>query len=264
MFPELFRIGSFKVGSFGLVMVLAFALGFYVARKRASLYNLTPDTITDVLFWSILAGIFGARIAFIAQEWSYYSTRPKELWSIQFDGLTSFGGFIFGALALLIVCKVRKTSAWTAMDGLGVSVLAANAVGRLACFLNGCCFGVATESWIGVRPHGHTHSHLPAQLLELALDAIFALLVVRLSRDKWTWPGYTIGLSFAFLGLGRFIYEFFSAGTRAEVQEGLASSTRIPGTWITEAQVMALVFSIVGLAMVFHAVKKAQKVAQTP
>lgn len=255
MFPELFRIGSFKVGTFGLVMVLAFALGFYVARKRAELYKLTPDTITDILFWSILSGIFGARIAFIVQEWSYYSTRPEKLWSIQFDGLTSFGGFIFGALAIVIVCKIRKISAWTAMDGLGVSVLAANAVGRVACFLNGCCFGVATESWIGVRPHGHQHSHLPAQLIELALDVIFAFVVIRLSRGKWSWPGYTIGLSFLFLGIGRFIYEFFRAGTRAEVQEGLASSTRIPGTWITEAQVMALVFSAVGVVFMVRAAK---------
>ncbi len=102
MHPELFRLGSFPVRSYGVLLVIGVVIAVAVARSRAPRYGIEPDKIWDSAFWLVLAGILGARLTYIVQHWTYFQSHPAELWTLRFEGLTSFGGILFGFLGFLV------------------------------------------------------------------------------------------------------------------------------------------------------------------
>lgn len=248
MCPILFHIGPLAIRAYNVALFFAFLAGVIWARKRATRFGVQPNFILDSAFPMIIAGVLGARIVFIAQEWDYFSQHPKELYALQFNGLTSFGGFVFGAAALLLWARLAKQPIRPVMDCYAAPLLLGNAIGRVGCFFNGCCLGVATTSPVGLAFPGYPGHHHPAQLYETALDLIFVAVVLAYERSPRR-RGQAAGLAIALLGLGRFVYEFWRAGSVAEVQAGLASSTKIPGLPFTEAHLVAFGIMMVGLAL---------------
>lgn len=238
MHPTIFQIGSFKLASFGVAMVFALLAGLAMARKRAPAYGVTPDQVVDVSFWLILGGIFGARLFFIAQEYQYYFAHPRELLTIQFQGLTSFGGFIVGALAAVYACKRKGIPPLTFLDIIAPAFLIGHAIGRVGCLLNGCCHGQPAKSAFPFTVYSFENhqQNVPAQMYDSAMNivALFALLWL---EKRYPRQGFAFGMMMVLHGLARFIYEFFRAG---------ASSTTIGNSPFTEGHVMALGIMIVG------------------
>jgi phosphatidylglycerol:prolipoprotein diacylglycerol transferase len=264
MHPTLFKIGNFPVQSYGVLLVIGFIVAITLSARRAHLFGLTADNIYDLSLPVIFAGVLGARGFYIVQEWSYFSQHPEKLFSLRFDGLTSFGGFVMGGLALLGWCRWKKVSVVRVIDCIAPGLLVANAIGRLGCLANGCCHGLASDAWCAVVQGANREQHyLPAQLIEVGLDLAFAGLLARWTPRFLRWPGLVGGWSLALLGLGRFIYEFWRAGSREDVANGLASSTRIPGLLITEAQVMALAFVVVGCVVAMAAKRRPPETGET-
>src|SRR5687767_4779067 len=141
MYPALFKIGGFKVHSFGVMLIIAFFSGLWLALKRAGRYGFQRSEVFDFAFWTLLWGVLGARIVFILQEWSVYRDKPSDLLTLQFQGLTSFGGILFGLGYLAYYCTRRKKSLLDILDLLCLPMLLGHAIGRIGCLLNGCCFG---------------------------------------------------------------------------------------------------------------------------
>lgn len=248
MYPTLFQIGKFKLPSFGFMLGIGFFVGVLVGRRRAKRFGITPDQFVDSAIWAIFLGIIGARLVFIAQEWKYYSHNPSELLS-QFAGITSFGGIIFGGLGIYIYSRRKSLNFLSLLDTAGGAFLISHAIGRIGCLLNGCCHGRTCELPWAITVDGIAGSVHPAQVYDSLMNlAAFGVLV--LIERKSLRPGQSFGAMIALHGLTRFIYEFWRAGTVAEVDAKLASSTRIPGWPITEAQVMAVVLIFIGLALV--------------
>jgi phosphatidylglycerol:prolipoprotein diacylglycerol transferase len=248
MFPILFESGPVKLHSFGLMLVIGLLLAMVIGRSRAERYGLTKDQFVDASFWGLILGILGARFVYIAQEWDHFSKNPSELWSIQFDGITSFGGLIFGAIGLWAWSKIKKVPFLAILDTAGAAFLIAHAVGRIGCLLNGCCFGTACDLPWGIPVSGESGMFHPAQVYDALMNVAAYFLLTRVEK-KGLRLGQSFGLFLMLHGLARFIYEFWRAGTVEEVNQGIASSTRIPGMPITEAQVMALVLVIIGVVI---------------
>src|SRR5258708_39320752 len=104
MHPILFSLGPFRVGgaaigpiqvhSFSVMLILAFLAGLWLARRRAPKFGFSPAKVSDASMLVLFAGVIGARALFILQELPYYLQHKDELFSIQFQGLTSFGALI--------------------------------------------------------------------------------------------------------------------------------------------------------------------------
>ncbi len=255
MYPVLFKIGSFPVRSYGIILAIGIAIAAWWASVRAPRHGIKSSDVADVSLIAVIAGVIGARAMFIAQEWSYFKEHPKELYSLQFSGLTSFGGLIFGALAVIILCRRKNIPIGKMLDVMGLPFLIAHAIGRVGCLLHGCCTGVICEGFPGVHFEGLSGLRHPAQLYDSAFCLIFLGLLLAYER-KVRRTGQSFGLAMAAYGISRFIYEFWRAGTVQQVQMGQASSTRISGTWITEAQVMAGVIILAGLSYYFVASRR--------
>lgn len=251
MHPILFQIGQFKLYSFGLMMVIAFFSALTFARYRAKRYGMTPDEVGDLSFWALLGGVLGARAMFIAQEWDHYSKILNELFSLQFQGLTSFGGILVGGLVVWYWAKKKKLPVFQLLDLVAGPFLLGHIFGRIGCLLNGCCYGHVCPPGF---PFGVTTAeahdgllHYPAQAFDSLMN-VAALIILVLAERLGLKIGQSTGIMLMLHGLARFIYEFWRIGS---------SSTRWGNLPITEAQGVALFLVALGAVVYFVAMAKA-------
>jgi len=247
MRPILFHIGSFPIRSYGLMILVGFFAGMWLIRKRAEKYGLDPQKVMDPCFYALVAGILGARVVYLLQEFGYYSKHINEVFSLNFAGLTSFGGFLFGAVAVMWWAAKNRIRIATLLDLFAPGFMLAHVFGRVGCFLNGCCYGGVCDASLpwATKFADAPGFHHPAQLYDSLMNLAGIGLLVWYERSRLR-PGQITG-AFLFLhGLARFIYEFWRAGTDDQVAKNLASSTYWGSLPITQAQGVALLMCILG------------------
>ena len=272
MLPILFTIPKFKIGSialgpmpihsYGVMIVISFLAGMWLVRRRAKLYGFNPDKVLDMGFWGLIAGVIGARIAFILQELPYYLKHKNELYSLQFSGLTSFGGEILAVIAIIVWARRNKFGIVPILDLAGPGYVLGYAIGRIGCFLNGCCYGGVCSPnlpWAVKFPDAVGYHH-PAQLYDTLMN-LAALGVLLWAERHRLLPGRLAALTLILHGLARFIYEFWREGTDEQVKQGLASSTYWGKLPITQGHAMALVLIVIGIVWY---VRAGRKVAPIP
>lgn len=255
MRPILFHIGSFPIHSYGVMLVIAFLIGLQLVRVRAPRLGIDTNRITDALVGALFAGVLGARLTFFALEWPYYAAHPAEMFSIQFAGLTSFGGLAFGLIWMLIWCKRTKTPVFTMMDCIAPSFLIATAIGRVGCLLNGCCYGGVCDASFPLKTFIDGQWHVAAQVYDSVMNLIGLVILLVVEKRTKLLSGQAAGLALVFTGLSRFIYEFSRGGTLAQVNSGAATSEYLIGH-ITEAQIAALVVMLIGGGIFVAVIKK--------
>ncbi|HWD37731.1 MAG TPA: prolipoprotein diacylglyceryl transferase [Fimbriimonas sp.] len=250
MYPILFHIGKFPVHTFGVVMVFAFAAAIGLAQVRAPRYGLTKNQVGDLAFWTLICGVLGARIGFIIQELPYYLSHLSELFSIQFSGLTSFGGLIAGALAVVGWAKKHRIPLWHLLDLCAPAFVIGHAIGRIGCLMNGCCFGGVCPqnlSW-GVHVEGSPLLHYPAQAYDTLMN--LGVVGILLWRERAGMKlGQLTGLALTLHGMTRVVFEFWRAGTDEQVKAGIASSTYWGSLPFTQAQAMAAAIVLLGVVI---------------
>lgn len=248
MYPVLFKIGNFPVHTYGVMMIVAFLLALLVARKRAPRFGINANKLSDMAFLALIAGVLGARVLYLIQDppanWQGYLT-------LQFAGLTSFGGYIGGALVVLWWAWKSKTPLRAVLDVMGPPLLVGQAIGRIGCLLNGCCYGhVCNANFIfGVHIPDNGYLHYPAQFYDTLLTTAAFGVVLLVERRGALRLGQAFALSFSLLGLGRLIDEFWRAGTDAQVGAGLASSTYWGKLPFTQAQAAAAAMIVLGFVL---------------
>lgn len=200
------------------VAVLLCAWGF---GKDASKKGIPKDAAYDLLFWTVVGGIIGARIFYVILYRDYFSASPLEVLMVNRGGLAWQGGFLGGILAGTVWCKRRGHALRSMLDLAAPYIALGQAVGRLGCFFNGCCYG---KPWAhGIFFPVHDARLHPTQLYEAAgLFFIFIVLKMYARRgdpcDRPQEGEYKIrpyGLIFvAYLWLAaieRFFVEFLRA-----------------------------------------------------
>jgi phosphatidylglycerol:prolipoprotein diacylglycerol transferase len=245
MYPELFRIGSFPIQSFGVLLMIAVLFAFWLMQKRSPAFGIPPEKVVDGVFWAVIPGILGARLAYILLNWSDFASGAQQLWTLRFEGLTSFGGLILGAAGLMYWAKRNGIKTWAVADAASVPLLAAHAIGRIGCLLNGCCFGLPTEGPLGVKAGLLAGRFLPAQGIDTIQVLLLAVVIVLLERSKKLVSGQSLALMAVAYGLSRFIYEFFRA---YEIDEhGHWHNGAIESIGLTLGQLASLALILIGI-----------------
>lgn len=205
MHPVLFQFGPLTLYSYGLMVALGFLAALGVASRRAREAGVAPARLQNLLLVSLLAGLIGGRAGYVLLHWSFYAVRPGEILRLDHGGLVFYGGLALGLAGAFLYMRRHRMPLWATADLLVPPLVLAHAIGRIGCFLNGCCYGVPTGvPWGVVFPHDTLHRH-PTQIYEAAF---LAVLFVGLSRVRGAKPG-TVLLSYGLLyGLWRFSVEF--------------------------------------------------------
>lgn len=208
MRPELFRIGSVTIYSYGTLLAIALFAGLYMARVEFRRRKMDPDAAYDLALAIAIGGIFGARLFYVVGHWSFYAARPLEIIQIQKGGLVFYGGLVFGGLGAYLVARYRRLPILKTADSLAAPLALGQAIGRIGCFLQGCCYGVPTASFIGVNFFDVARH--PTQLYELVMDlAIFLVLLLYVERSRIVKADGSVFLVYLMLySFGRFWLEF--------------------------------------------------------
>lgn len=208
MHPIICTIGPFTIYSYGLMLVLAFSVSFYLIQDEARRQKQNSGYLFNLLFFSFICGILGARIFYIFANIQFYLNHPAEMIMLQHGGLSWFGGLLFGGASAAMYLKKKKLPILKVLDLIAPFLALAHAIGRIGCLLNGCCYG--RESLCGIYFPAHDAVLIPTQLYS-SLILIFIYIVLRLLQDRPR-PRGEIFFTYLFLySLKRFFIEFWRA-----------------------------------------------------
>jgi phosphatidylglycerol:prolipoprotein diacylglycerol transferase len=224
MHPILFHIGSWPVRSYGVTLAIAFVVGILIARRRVRRAGLDPDLVIDLAFYVILASIAGARAVFVAVHWDLFRGDLLGVLRLWDGGLAQYGGIAAGVVTGLLFFRWRGVPPWRGADLLAPSVAMGVAIGRIGCFVNGCCFGrECSLPWAVRFPVGSIAWHEspgvavhPTQIYEsLAALAVFGILLA-VDRRK-PFDGFLLWLLLLLLAAARFAVDPLRSYERASM-----------------------------------------------
>jgi phosphatidylglycerol:prolipoprotein diacylglycerol transferase len=224
--PVAFSIGSIEVRWYGIMVVLAILVGVWVPLRLAKKWggvNLSQDQLLGVAILGVIGGVIGARLIHVFDEWSYFMDHPGEI--IGGEGLGIFGGILGGTLFGAVYAKIKGFPVGRLCDLAAFGMILAQAVGRIGCILNGCCYGTPTDlpwgtRWTnpdsegfadtfnsGVRVH-------PTQIYELLWDLVVFALIWSL-RHRAKRPGVIYLIYISAYSIGRFTISFWRENENA-------------------------------------------------
>ena len=226
MHNDILSIGSITIHGYGLMIAIGFMVALLVGTYRAKKKGLDPEVVSSIAMLAIVCGFLGAKLLYIIVEFDDFLKSPMDV--IGSEGFVVYGGIIAGALSAIIYCRIKKISFMSYFDLMMPSVAIAQGFGRIGCFLAGCCYGMETQSMLGVIfPEGSLAPAgiklLPTQLFSSAGDFLIAGILIWFSR-KSKCKGDTGALYLLLYGIGRFAIEFLRNDERGIV--GMLSTSQ--------------------------------------
>ena len=141
MHPVMFSVFGKEIYSYGILAALGF-LGAILTWTWMSRREVRPPGFaSDLGFWLMASGIVGSRLAYVLANWPHYRAAPLEIFRIDQGGLIFYGGFLLACLALVLFARRHRLPLWHAADFAIPGLAIGHALGRVGCFLNGCCYG---------------------------------------------------------------------------------------------------------------------------
>ncbi len=215
--PVAFTIGSIEIRWYGIMIALAILVlvlwTLWQAKRGA---KLSYDTVIILAIVGIPSGIIFSRLLHVIDRWEFYSHNPGQI--IGGEGLTIYGAILGAVLGTWIYSKFRPFNYGYAADLVAPGIILAQAIGRVGCTINGCCYGTPTSLPWGI---GYAHPDSlafgvsgvhPTQVYEiiflLLLFGGVMLLKGRLKPDGSLFLVYLGGYS-----LWRFGIDFVREGT---------------------------------------------------
>lgn len=238
MHPILVEIGPLTLYSYGFMLALGVALATAVTVILACRAGIAEESVLDIVIIGVLAGVIGSRLFYVfLYDWSYYREHLWQILNIRNEGLVFYGGLIAGTLAVCVYLYFKRLSIPVLADIIAPGIALAYGVGRIGCFLNGCCYGKPTDAaWGIVFPFVDQISRHPTQIYETLLSfLLFGFLwwfYPRRRFDGQVFLGYL-----GFYAILRFAVEF--------LRENLMVSA-----FLTVAQINALI--MLGLTLVAY------------
>jgi phosphatidylglycerol---prolipoprotein diacylglyceryl transferase len=226
MYPELFRIGSFPINTYGVFLALAFLCAILISVKLAARDGLPREKIYDLCLWMLLSALIGSKILMLFTE-PEYRDHPLQLLSLDFlrSGGVFYGGLIGAVLTGYFLMRRYQLPWWKTADACAPGIAIGNFFGRQGCFAAGCCWGKPTTLPWGVKftELGHeitgvpidTYLH-PTQLYESFAMLLVFFFLLWLHKHRH-FSGQVI-LSYALLySVIRFGIEFLRADPRGDI-----------------------------------------------
>lgn len=144
MNPIIFTINGFGIRWYSvLILVACFAVLFFT-QKEANRLGVSKEFIFNLLFWSLIVGIIGARLYYVLFNFDMYASNPIEIIKVWNGGLAIHGGLLFGGITAILYCKKYKVRPLRIIDFIVVPLLLGQAIGRWGNFFNQEAHGAAT------------------------------------------------------------------------------------------------------------------------
>jgi phosphatidylglycerol:prolipoprotein diacylglycerol transferase len=243
--PILLRIGPFAIHWYGLMYVVAIAVGLYALMRWRRSMGIHEDPLWALFIWTAIAGLIGGRLYFVIQQPNLvqdYLLDPINIIAVWNGGMAFFGAIFLGTLTLFVLAPRYGLSRWIVIDGGALFAAVGQIFGRVGNLVNGDILGqqlTATPLTIPANVCAHAPciasvadpnlpwyalvylnpnntfvtlgtAYLPAQIFEMLMNVGILLLLwplrLRLPRVK---AGYFFAAYLFLYGLSQFIVFFF-------------------------------------------------------
>lgn len=225
-------LGPITLHFYGLMYALAAICGvfitYWIAKKKN--IDITRTDIADVVFWVMIGGVIGGRIAYVlVYDFSYFFENPSQIPAVWNGGMSIHGGLVGGGIALVTILKIKKIPFVQTVDLFMPALALGLMFGRFGNFVNGELPGRITESSWGIDFGDGENRHV-SSLYAAFKD--FTLCVILLSVLFFTRPkaGVVTGLFFMLYGTFRFVVEFFR---EPDAQVGFLALGLSLGQWLS-------------------------------
>ncbi|MDQ3003620.1 MAG: prolipoprotein diacylglyceryl transferase [Fibrobacterota bacterium] len=227
MDPVLFSLGPMKVQWYGLMYIIAFAVTYFVARRRClredrfKAYD--DEFLKNILTYGFIGVLAGGRLGYVLfYNLPYYLDHPLEIiipfsfnGGFHFTGISGMsyhGGAIGAIVGSYVFCRRYKVDFWNICDLFFPSAPLGYTFGRLGNFINGELWGRVTTASVGMyfplAPNGDLLRH-PSQLYEAFFEGIFIFVVFLFLRKLRLPKGSTFAFYVFGYGFVRFFIEFY-------------------------------------------------------
>jgi len=218
MIPILLKFGPLTIHTYGFMMALGVAFGLWFLYVQAKKLGLDAPKIIDAAFYTILISLIGAKLILFIGNFSYYTSYPKELFSLARSGGVFQGGLTFGVIFALWYFHKKKIPTWNVSDIIGPALALGHGFGRIGCFTAGCCYGSeCSVPWGVVFKSEYAHNLTgipleillhPVQLYEAVLNFLNFLILFLILRKK-KFQGQVFSFYIINYSIIRYFTEFF-------------------------------------------------------
>jgi phosphatidylglycerol:prolipoprotein diacylglycerol transferase len=210
-------LGIVQIYWYSLCILVGMMIGMFLVYKEVTKKGISDVLITNLIFYTVVISIIGARLYYVIFDWGYYSKNPLEILEIWNGGLAIHGAIILGGLFLIYYTKQHKMNTLKILDICSVGLIIGQAIGRWGNFFNQEVYG--TEVSLGFLKGLHLPKfiidgmhingvyHHPLFLYESLLCIIGFVLLLIIRRRKYIKTGQIFGIYCMWYSLGRFFLE---------------------------------------------------------
>jgi phosphatidylglycerol---prolipoprotein diacylglyceryl transferase len=185
-------LGPLMVTGYSVMMMAGFSAAYVVTMRRVRVIGMSEQQLITIFMLGLMGGILGSRLGEVWEQWSHFmvdkhgnALSAGQLVAKFFDfdggGMVWYTGATLGGIFILLYARMQRLALLPVSDTLMPAVVLGLGVGRVGCFLNGCCYGQPLNApWAVKNPLG-VPSH-PTQLYETTACVILFVIT-------WWWWG---------------------------------------------------------------------------
>lgn len=208
-----FSIFGISVYKYAICIVIGVVISLILCKLSKEKFDVDYNFLLENAIIGILFGTLGARLYYVVFNLNYYLNNIHEILNFRSGGLAIYGGLIFGAISIIINCKIRKKDVLNFFDYIIPYVALSQCIGRFGNFFNVEAYGYETNSILrmGINTiQGYIEVH-PTFLYE-AIATFIIFIVLRIMQKKRKYKGQIL----LWYGILYSIIRFAIEGIRAD------------------------------------------------
>lgn len=252
MNPILIQIGSIKIYYYSVMILIGVILGTLIILKEGKRFNISKEKLSDLLFYTVILGIIGARIYYCIFNFKYY-TNLIDILKVWEGGLAIHGGIIAGSIFLIIYTRKKELPTLKILDICAPGLLIGQALGRWGNFFNGEAHGPATTlahlqnlhipNFIIKGMNINGTYYIPTFFYESIWCLLGLLIILIIRRIKKIKTGQITSIYLIWYGIGRFIIESYRT-------DSLMMNT------LKQAQIISIIMILIGIILFIKQIKQ--------
>lgn len=214
MRPILFGFPFFELSSYYVFWGAALLVFLFLSFSRCERFGLSREAARSALLCCYIGAIAGGLAASAVEKIPLILSGKESFEILRTGGLSSGGGFLVGGMAAILSLRKNKASLFDFGEATAVPAAVMLAIGRIGCFLEGCCVGFGVRA--AERPFWGVHFpadpagfyRLPSQLCE-AFAALIIAVILTFMEKKQGGKRLLFGFFLLLYGIYRFVFDFF-------------------------------------------------------
>jgi prolipoprotein diacylglyceryl transferase len=209
------NLGPIPLHVYGLLLAVGVVVGTLISERRWQRWGHERRDIGDIIVVVVIFGVVGARLYHVATDYQLFENHWIRVFEIWRGGLSIWGVIIGGALAVIVMTRIRHIDTLGIMDAMAAGLIVAQAIGRWGNYFNQELFGEPTRLPWGLeidlahRPAGYTQftTFHPTFLYESLYLLILLGILLTVERRFVLRRGQSLALYLAMYTFGRFWFE---------------------------------------------------------